>query len=448
MAVQIPFSDHTQSPRICYQSSMAKQAIGFIPNSSHKTETVSYTLDYIQKTLCSTKMATLSGIDANPNGINALVAIACYTGYNQEDSLIINQSSLDRGLFSISVSRTYMVEEKKNGIGNEECICNPPDDKRKLHYNYEHLDQNGIVFLKTFVKKNDVIIGKVVTKTTKKETTIVDDSVHATEDGQVVKIVIKPKKSGNIVKVVISKRKIPEIGDKFCSFTAQKGTCGMIYNQEDMPFTEQGICPDIIINPHCIPSRMTINQIIACVLGKIKCVTNKKFTSDGTPFEKTTNFKKLCDRLQEEGFSRNGTEILYNGFTGELIKAQIFFGPTYYHRLKHLVADKIHARAQGQVTALTRQPNCGRSKNGGLRVGEMEKDSMLVHGISRFIKERMFETSDYNTSFVCTNCGIICSEDICHSCKSDSSNTNMPYAAKLLFQELNAMGIRTKIDVA
>lgn len=448
MAVQIPFSDHTQSPRICYQSSMAKQAIGFIPNSSHKTETVSYTLDYIQKTLCSTKMATISGIDANPNGINALVAIACYTGYNQEDSLIINKSSLDRGLFSISVSRTYMVEEKKNGIGNEECICNPPFDKRKLHYNYEHLDENGIVFLKKFVKKNDVIIGKVVTKTTKKETTIVDDSVHATEDGQVVKIVIKPKKIGNIVKVVISKQKIPEIGDKFCSFTAQKGTCGMIYNQEDMPFTEQGICPDIIINPHCIPSRMTINQIIACVLGKIKCVTNKKFTSDGTPFEKTTNFKKLCDRLQEEGFNRDGTEILYNGFTGERIKAQIFFGPTYYHRLKHLVADKIHARAQGQVTALTRQPNCGRSKNGGLRVGEMEKDSMLVHGISRFIKERMFETSDYNTSFVCTNCGIICSEDICHSCKSDSSNTNMPYAAKLLFQELNAMGIRTKIDVA
>lgn len=153
MAVQIPFSDHTQSPRICYQSSMAKQAIGFIPNSSHKTETVSYTLDYIQKTLCSTKMATISGIDANPNGINALVAIACYTGYNQEDSLIINKSSLDRGLFSISVSRTYMVEEKKNGIGNEECICNPPFDKRKLHYNYEHLDENGIVFLKKFVKK-------------------------------------------------------------------------------------------------------------------------------------------------------------------------------------------------------------------------------------------------------------------------------------------------------
>jgi DNA-directed RNA polymerase II subunit RPB2 len=445
MAIQIPFSDHTQSPRICYQSSMAKQAIGFIPNSMYKTETVTYTLDYIQKTLCSTKMAKISGIDSNPNGINALVAIACYTGYNQEDSLIINRSALDRGLFSITVSRTYCVEEKSA----DERVCNPPYDKRKLHYNYEHLDDDGVVRLKAWVKKNDIIIGKIVTKTLKKETTIVDDSICAAEDGQVTKIVIKPKKGRKIVKVVISKQKIPEIGDKFCSFTAQKGTCGMIYGQEDMPFTEQGITPDIIINPHCIPSRMTINQLIACVLGKVKCVTTQKFDADGTPFDKTTSFEQLCNRLQEEGFSRDGTEVMYNGFTGERIKTALFFGPTYYHRLKHLVADKIHARAQGQVTALTRQPNCGRAKNGGLRVGEMEKDSMLVHGISRFIKERMFETSDYFTVYVCNDCGIICSSESCHACEKNSvSKTNIPYAAKLLFQELNAMGIKTKIDTA
>jgi DNA-directed RNA polymerase II subunit RPB2 len=444
MALQIPFSDHTQSPRICYQSSMAKQAIGHIPNILQKTEIVSYVMNYLQKTLCSTKMADISNISQHPNGINCIVAVASYTGYNQEDSLIINKSALDRGLFSITVNRTFMTEEKQNVT-----ISFPPKESRKIHYNYEHLDENGIVKVRTFVKKNDILIGRMVTKLMRKEKIVLDESIPCNEEGQVTRVIIKNKKTGKLVKVIVSKVKIPEIGDKFCSFTAQKGTCGMIYNQEDMPFNSMGMVPDIIINPHCIPSRMTINQLIACIVGKIKCVSKKEITIDGTPFNKNFSFSEICDQLQEEGFSRKGTEVLYNGFTGERIKSEIFMGPTYYHRLKHLVADKIHARSQGHVTALTRQPNCGRAKNGGLRIGEMEKDSMLVHGISRFIRERMFETSDFFQIDVCNNCGIICVESYCPSCeKNETSKCNIPYAAKLLLQELNAMGIKTKIDVA
>jgi DNA-directed RNA polymerase II subunit RPB2 len=451
VASQIPFSNHTQSPRICYQSSMAKQAIGVLPQILERAETINYNLEYAQKPLCTTKMADLCGMNKYPNGINAIVAIACYTGYNQEDSVILNKSSVDRGLFNITSSRTVAVEENYGG-SNDERICLPDFSIRKLHYNYSHLDENGIVKLKTFVKKNDIIVGKVITQKNKKKITTIDDSlsIKAGEEGQIVNIIKKTKKNGMIVKIIISKMRISEIGDKFCSFTAQKGVCGMMYNQEDMPFSASGMCPDIIINPHCIPSRMTINQLMACILGKVKSLTSKTLEIDGTPFFGEKNsFRYLCSLLQEEGFSYNGTETLYNGFTGEKIQTDIFIGPVYYHRLKHLVSDKIHARANGQVTALTRQPNCGRSRNGGLRVGEMEKDSMLVHGVSRFIKERMFEMSDYFETLLCKSCGVFAAEEMCFMCKqSDHLVTiSIPYASKLLFQELLGMGIKIKIEV-
>lgn len=451
VAAQIPFSNHTQSPRVCYQSSMAKQAIGNVSNCQLKLETTSYMVDYPQKTLCDTKLNSSFQIEESANGVNALVAIACYSGYNQEDSMVINKSALERGLFCTQVMKTFTIEEKIYLNVSHEKICLPPFNKRKLHMNYEHLDENGIVKMKTFVKKDDVIVGKVVNRFSKKDIMTTDESivVKTGEEGQVVKILKNYGKNGLLVKIVINSYRIPEIGDKFCSNIAQKGTCGMILNQEDMPFLENGMVPDIIINPHCIPSRMTINQMMACILGKIKCVSKSNTTRlDGTPFE-NLSFGQLCDLLSQEGYSRNGTETLYNGMTGERIKTMIFFGPTYYHRLKHLVSDKIHARAQGQVTSLTRQPNCGRSKNGGLRIGEMEKDSLLVHGVSKFINERMFESSDYFYIYVCNQCKIISSNIVeCHSCGGNVIHKcNIPYACKLLLQELNGMGIKTLLDV-
>lgn len=447
----IPFSNHTQSPRICYQSSMSKQAIGLMTANDFKFETSSYSMLYLHKSLCDTKLSrVLQTDDEMANGLNAIVAIASYTGYNQEDSLIINKAALDRGLFTIQSKKTFVVEEKS--VGSVEKICLPPYDKRKLHCNYEHLDDRGIVREKTWVTKGDVIVGKIVTRVNKKDCVTFDDSLvlKTNEDGQILRVILTTGRAGAIVKVVIGVNKIPEIGDKFCSNSAQKGTCGMIFNAEDMPFTADGIVPDIIINPHCIPSRMTINQLMACVVGKIKCTSRSKSHRllSGTPFENTTSFDQLCDALQEQGYARNGCERLYNGMTGEIIEASIFIGPTYYFRLKHLVSDKIHARAQGQLMSLTRQPNCGRAKNGGLRIGEMEKDSLLVHGVSRFIRERMLELSDFFIIYVCRSCGVISANTKqCHVCDMTVYKCTIPYAAKLLLQELNGMGIKTKLEI-
>ena len=250
-----------------------------------------------------------------------------------------------------------------------------------------------------------------------------------------------------MVKVIIRTYRIPEVGDKFASRAAQKGTCGQVFSQEDMPFTSDGICPDIIINSHCIPSRMTVNQLMECLLGKT-CSLDGTF-GDATPFtNKSSNITdNICNKLQSSGFEKYGYETMYNGMTGEPLDAQIFIGPTYYQRLKHLVSEKIHSRARGHITTLTRQPLEGRSRNGGLRFGEMERDCMIAHGVSRFLKERLFDQSDPYKINVCNICGnFATTQSECRSCNTDNiSMVNLPYASKLLIQELNAMSIKTVI---
>ena len=450
MACQIPFSDHTQSPRICYQASMAKQAIGFIPTNYFRTETVSYQAECVQRPMVTTKMAEASGCNTHPNGLNAMVAVCCYTGYNQEDSVIMNKSALDRGLFAISLVKTQTVEEKRQGQFCEEIVCPVPFDKRKFDFNYGLLDERGIVRPKSWVVKGDVLVGKIVKKIVKNQEVVCDDSlvVRSGEEGQVDRVLVSRGKSGLLIKVMIASRRVPEIGDKFCSGMAQKGTCGMILKDVDMPFCSDGSIPDIIINAHCIPSRMTINQIMACVLGKVSM--RESVDVDGTPFQNSSDvFQILCSKLKACGLASDGTDVMYNGMTGEQMSCSIFHGPTYYHRLKHLVSEKIHARSHGQVAMLTRQPNCGRSKNGGLRVGEMEKDSMLVHGISKFIKERVFENSDYYVANVCRGCGSFASSPAwCEKCSKSVVRCNIPYATKLVLQELNAIGISTFISTS
>jgi hypothetical protein len=242
----------------------------------------------------------------------------------------------------------------------------------------------------------------------------------------------------------------------FCgnSRSAQKGTVGMVYRQEDMPFNMDGICPDLIINPHAIPSRMTMNQLMECVLGKA-CSIEGTF-GDATPFSSSSTdgaAERICNKLQEVGmrenqyYDRTGWEVLYNGFTGKRIKARVFMGPTYYQRLKHMVSDKIHARANGQVTTLCRQPLEGRSRDGGLRFGEMERDAIIAHGCTRFLQERLFDCSDPFQVYICNHCGVVSNPNECKICNSDEiSRINIPYAAKLLFQELMAMGIKIKLN--
>ena len=251
--------------------------------------------------------------------------------------------------------------------------------------------------------------------------------------------------------MVIRKQRIPEIGDKFASRSAQKGVVGMIYEQDKMPFNKDGICPDIIINPHCIPSRMTINQLMECVLGKYCCYTGT--LGNGSVFNKYTAHD-VCDLLKDAGLKEsvtenNGWDYLRDGFTGKKLKCKVFMGPTYYQRLKHMVSDKVYARTTGNYTTFMRQPVEGRSRDGGLKFGEMERDCMLAHGTTHFIKEKLFNNSDKFHVHVCDNCGFMMNSlsscAICHN--NNVRKCDFPYASKVLAHELMAMGIKMKIQV-
>ncbi len=374
MAAQIPFAEHTQSPRLCYQSSMAKQAIGNIPSHHVKSDNTTRVMDYVQRPLVTTQIAEMNRFNDFPNGLNAMVAVAIYTGFNQEDSIILNKASIDRGMFHVVTYKTIIVEERK--IGVNEKICMPVASVRRMN-NYSLLEDNpespyfGVVKVKSFVKRNDVLVGKVITKISKDGTRQETDHstiVSISEEGKVDRIIRTSKKGILMFKIVIAQQKRPEIGDKFCSAMAQKGTVGMILEEVDMPFMEDGSIPDMIINPHCLPSRMTINQIMASIMGKTCCAKNETF-GDASPFQESSLEKPqdkihaLCKELEECGYNYNGTETMMCGWNGKKLRAEIFFGPVYYHRLTHMVSDKIFSRASTNQKrhAITRQPLNGRA---------------------------------------------------------------------------------------
>jgi DNA-directed RNA polymerase II subunit RPB2 len=448
----IPFPDHTQSPRNTYQSAMGKQAIGLYCSSNNiRVDTVVNHLIQPQKPLVYTKPSEYMNMCEMASGVNVIVAICCYTGYNQEDSVIINQSAIERGLFRSYVYKTITVSEKKINNSSKEQIEIPKLDIRFKSNCYSKLDKDGIIKVGQKIEIGDVIIGKVLYTNKNDIETQKDISIciKAGETGIVDKVFITNTDGYKLIKIKIRSLRIPEVGDKFASREAQKGTCGMIFPQYDMPFTADGIVPDLIINPHCIPSRMTINQLLECV-GSKSGVIKGKFR-DSTAFSESST--DIISYLQEElhncGFDRDGNECMYNGFTGEKFKTQIFIGPTYYQRLKHLVKDKIHARSRGNVQSLTRQPLEGRSRDGGLRFGEMERDCMISHGVSNFLKERLYDMSDPYVITICKNCNEIIagSDDRCHICKKfNIIKKKIPYASKLIFQELMAIGIKLHFE--
>jgi len=450
------------SPRNCYQAAMGKQAMSmFALTHLIRTDTVSHVLGYPQKPLVTTKAAEMMGFSNMPAGINAIVAIACYTGFNQEDSICLNKNSVERGMFWATTYNTYSEEDKKQGTYMSDKISLPPLDKRRKDLNYSLLDEHGIVRKKikdkngntsVYVQSGDVIIGKCIIHNNKNnEQTIVDNSlsIKKGEEGYIQKVIISTTPNGyKSVKIIIRKVRKPEIGDKFASRSAQKGTTGALIPGEDMPFTSQGITPDIIMNPHALPSRMTINQLMESVLGKSCAIEGT--IGDATPFTSSSvNIaEKLCKRLGMNNFNEQGTEMMYSGITGEPI-GLVFIGPVYYQRLKHLVIDKMHARAYGPNATLTRQPLEGRSRDGGLRMGEMERDCTIAHGSSVFLKERLGDQSDPYTVTVCDICGNITSRpDECKFCGTDRvTDINLPYVSKLVIQELNSMMIKCKINV-
>lgn len=735
-ASSIPFPDHNQSPRNTYQSAMGKQAIGvYALNYQSRFDTLSHILTYPQKPLVQTQTSNLLNVNDLPSGQNAIVAIACYSGYNQEDSVIMNQSAIDRGLFRSVFYRTYKDELKTQGATTKETWEHNEDANGMRLANYEKIEKDGLVAPGDAIDGNDVLIGKTVASDTseKRDTSTI---ARHNEDGIVDKVMVTSSDSGaNMVKIRVRKTKIPMIGDKFCytpdheiltdkgfvsiakvrpndpvliydpkdktmgyepvelvhryevenepiycvensnvslattlnhrmfvnmgreyqlveasklqrlpnvryltncekglrfnqhtvppmpvpnkrnfldfldlyglfltsgrvvrdivvienlhavfssrrcgfspvvcrnmvfirdqdfaDFCAnperdwcfrlsvfhsqrllhgifqkkshltignpdfvqrlaihagasirchgnvislsvvnqplvlrnqtsimyhtgtvhcvtvrtgvvymrrkglgvwcgnsarhgQKGTIGMTYTQEDMPFSMQtGMSPDIIINPHAIPSRMTIGQLMECISGKVGCFDGK--IKDATAFNDTHNQEEIYNALHDMGYQRHGNEKLINGMTGQVMDHAIFMGPTYYQRLKHMVDDKIHSRGRGPVQVLTRQPVEGRSRDGGLRIGEMESWSMYGHGSAAFLRDRLFFQSDAYRIFVCKKCGLMATGDIknkryyCAACQvPDVAQVQLPFATKLLYQELMSVGVTPRIDL-
>ena len=458
----IPFSNHNQSPRNTYQSAMGKQAMGIhCTNLKYRMDTMSHLLHHPHKPIVNTRISEYIPSSKLPNGLNIIVAIASYTGYNQEDSVLINKTAVERGLFVSTFYRTYKEEEKKlHSSGQDDKFIKPDINLTNgiKPGSYDKINQNGLPSENIYVDSNDIIIGKVCpikSKHKKSEKIYKDCSVilRPNENGWINKVHIDTNSEGNkCCKVQVRSVREPTIGDKFSSRHGQKGTVGMIVPQEDMPFTKEGITPDIIINPHAIPSRMTIAQLVECILGKAVCMHGGY--GDGTPFNGTTvnDIEKL---LTKYGIDKSGNEILYNGQTGKQMDTKIFMGPTYYQRLKHMVEDKIHSRATGPKVLLTRQPPEGRSRDGGLRFGEMERDCMIAHGTMQFLKERTMDVSDNYRTFICNKCNLICpvnyGENIskCSKCKNyiDFSEVRIPYACKLMFQECESMSIAPRIVV-
>ena len=460
LASCIPFPENNQAPRNTYQSAMGKQAIGmYVTNYDKRMDKTAYILSYPMRPLVETRLMNIIRLDKIPSGEQVIVAIASHTGYNQEDSILFNKGSIDRGLFLATIYHTEK-DEDKNLYGNEEIRCKPDTKKTKnLKFaNYNKINKNGIVPENTLVEDKDIIISKVLPiKENKNDFTkdikYTDDSTiyRTNEETYIDKNIIDTNGDGyNFCKVRLRAMRKPNIGDKFSSRHGQKGTIGNIIPEEDMPFTADGLKPDIIINPHAIPSRMTIAQLKETLLGKV--LLQLGLFGDGTSFG-DLKIEDIAKKLQKVGYESNGNEILYNGLTGEQFNSTIFIGPAFYQRLKHMVNDKQHSRSIGPMVNLTRQPAEGRARDGGLRFGEMERDCMVSHGASRFTKGRIYDASDAYGLYICGKCGLTASFNnidhihICNNCenRTDFKYVEIPYSCKLLFQELLTMNIAPRI---
>ena len=456
----IPFPENNQSPRNTYQSAMGKQALGmYVTNYDNRMDKTAYVLSYPMRPLVDTRLMDIIKLNTIPSGEQVVVAIMSHSGYNQEDSVLFNKGSIDRGLFLATIYHTEKDEDKKL-YGNEEMRCKPDKTKTKnmKFANYDKINSQGLVPENTLVEDRDIIIAKVLpikenkndyTKTIK----YTDEShVHRTgEETFIDKNYSESNGDGyNFCKVRLRSVRRPVIGDKFSSRHGQKGTIGNIIEEKDMPFTADGLKPDIIINPHAIPSRMTIAQLKETLLGKV--LIQMGLYGDGTSFSK---FKigDIASELQKLGYESNGNEVMYNALTGEQMASNIFIGPAFYQRLKHMVNDKQHSRSIGPMVNLTRQPAEGRARDGGLRFGEMERDCMISHGASRFTKGRLYDASDAYSVHVCNKCGLIASYNkaqqihICNTCenRTDFRYVEIPYSCKLMFQELYTMNIAPRI---
>ena len=470
LASCIPFPEHNQAPRNTYQCAMGKQAIGvYSLNYDQRMDKTAYVLTYPSRPLVDTRLMNFIHLNQIPSGCQIHVAIMTHTGYNQEDSVLVNKGSIDRGLFAATIYHTEK-DEDKNIIRDEIIRCKPDKTKTKgiKFGNYDKVNTKGFIPENTLVENRDVIIAKIIpikenrndpTKTIKYEDQ--SKTFRTTEETYIDKNYTGRNGDGyNFAKVRVRVFRKPSYGDKFSSRHGQKGTCGNIIPECDMPFTKDGLKPDIIINPHAIPSRMTIAQLKETLLGKV--LLELGMFGDGTSFG-NLDIKTIIGELQKLGYESHGNEVMYNGLTGEQLETSIFIGPVFYQRLKHMVADKQHSRAIGPMVNLTRQPAEGRSRDGGFRIGEMERDVMIAHGMSKFCRERLYDVSDKYSAYVCRKCGMIAayndgsqkaavvgretgsefSVHLCNTCNNmtDFARVEIPYAYKLMAQELQTINV-------
>lgn len=431
----IPFPHHNQSPRNTYQCAMGKQAIGHIAlNTKKRFDSVILQLSYTHRPLVSTKILDLISYNEIPAGQNAMVAVMSYSGYDIEDALVLNKASIERGFFRAEVYKTTTMTLKKHSNGLSDILCANPKEKI--------LDSDGLGMPGEMVRDGAVYINKLspvdgVYKFSGK--------IHRGEPAYIDKVLLTRSQDQVMIKAMLRQTRPPEIGDKFSSRHGQKGVLGLIVEQESMPFNDQGIVPDIIMNPHGFPSRMTVGKIMELVAGKAGAMEGR--VMDSTSFGKNC-VEETCEMLTRHGFSYSGKDCFTSGTTGAPLTAYIFFGPVFYQRLKHMVADKIHMRARGPRAILTRQPTEGRSKDGGLRLGEMERDCLIGYGASSLISERLMLSSDVFEAYVCRSCGVLAFKGCCTACKdSDPTKIKMPYACKLLFQELMSMNILPRLHI-
>ncbi len=463
----IPFAEHNQSPRNTYEAGMTKQALGlYAANFRYRTDRRSHLLQYPQIPLVGSRSMKTIGFNDRPAGQNFIVAVLSYQGWNIEDALVFNRASVERGLARSHFFRTYVAEEKKYPGGQEDRFEIPQKGVRgyRVESVYRHLSEDGLIEPEIEVLGGDVLTGKTSRprfleeyielerpSPTRRETSI---SMRHGESGVIDTVVITETTEGStLVKTKVRDQRVPEQGDKFASRHGQKGVIGHIVEQVDMPFTEDGIVPDLIINPHAIPSRMTVGQLLES-MGAVTAAHSGNQV-DATLFDAPSP-ESISKKLKELGFHPFGEQQMYDGVTGLKLPSRIFIGPVYYQKLHHLVADKIHARARGPIQILTRQPTEGRAREGGLRFGEMERDCLIGHGAALLLKERLLDESDKVDVLICEKCGLLAYYDrkrdqavcpVCGTRDKDISRIAVSYAFKLLVQELLSLGIAPSIKL-
>ena len=448
-ASTIPFAHHNPSPRNTFQSAMKKQAMGAsTTNFQDRLDTAgSNILWYGQSPLVRTVTSDLFKIDSMdglPAGCNIICAIMPKHGYGQEDSVIFKKEAIERGLFR--ADHYTVVQDMLTKNTKEESVYSIPKKHKKMG-KYDQLTKDGIIEVGSKIQARHCLIGKKMVRKVKHQPNLEEDqSILAdVNHGYVEKVRLFQGKNGQKgVKIKIRTQQVPKIGDKFSSRHGQKGTIGMIYPEVDLPFTMDGITPDIIVNPHAIPSRMTIAHLKESLASLLTAVTGAHI--DASAFG-DVSVDSIAEMLHKAGFNRHGNQTMMNGETGEMMQAQIFMCPIFYQRLKHMVDYKKHARGRGRRNALTKQPNEGRRNKGGLRFGEMEKDTTGTHGCPVIIQDRMLHCSDVHTIFVCPKCQQPSLKEGCRVCNTATVKKEIPYAANLLFQELKSMCIDVKMKV-